>query len=129
MITRAYEIKDAQIVSAQLEPDASADDPLGYSVVFLVPEAQAQDIIGLQKIVSTEQFGKVYPVERMSLEKGVWHVMANSRDRPKISGLPNSSSKGLKLNLVKQATIKLEVWGYATNFGKGVALQLKELIF
>jgi len=137
MTTRDYIIKNGELACVGVdEPSAAiAGTVPRYAVTIILPEEVANGIRYLIKEVAEAEFGActkgVRGLDKVKFDDGakVYKLIAVSSEKPKITGVLTPYSKGLKLNLIKQADVKIEIWPYANHYGKGVGIELKELIF
>ena len=135
MITRDYIIKNVELACVGVDEPAAAiaGTTPKYAVTIILSEEVANGIRYLVKEVADAAFGsrakELHGLDKVKFDEtaGAYKLTAVSSEKPKIVGIPYS--KGLKLNLIRQADIKIAIWSYANSYGKGVGIELKELIF
>lgn len=135
MITRDYTIKNAELACEGLDAPVAFTPGLThkYSVTIILPEEVANAISYIIKEAAESAFGvrtkNVRGLNRVKFDEaaGAHKLIAISTEKPKIVGVPDS--RGVRLNFIKYADVKIQIWSHENDFGKGVGVALKELIF
>jgi len=133
MTTRTYEIKNAEFIRVHLDAPRVLGTFEGEKGKFfvamrvsedeaahltkLIEEVRLLDLGGLKSILG---LAKVY-----DCKSGGKAINASSNTRPLVRGVPYS--KGLKLDLLKKADVKVEILSFTNHYGKGVVVELKEV--
>lgn len=138
MITRDYTINNAELASVVLDEPVTfvPGTTPKYWVKILLSDEDAKTISYLVKEVAETAFGEGtknvlgFNQGRSRVRygaEGIYELYASSSSKPKITGAP--SSKGNRLAFIKRADVCIQVYSQATQFFKGVGVELKELIF